>query len=416
MLPSECPYPETNPENPPSHPLGSGASEGYCGQCQRYYRRCPDCQAANRWLSRFCRNCGHSLTALNWLPDLADTHSHSIPFRWPSRWSPPIESGIAPFWAGLLDGRVFVINRRGDLRHLLRLPARFEAWQFLNTQLASAPSYLHGFLALAGEDQITLLDLLDARNTARKIQRLRGPLLCPIASDCAQWVAALVMDGESRGLQLFRLQQGRLQLAWNQVMQGSRPDPNRIPRLFWCEDVLIYQTEEGLLTGFDPVTGLERFHEECPCPPASLGAWVYGPNCYWGGIDGSLWWLKVRPELQLHQLCGAQSLQMLAMAAGPHDLIASFGRVLLRVHLETSRSETLELPHYCTSSPWLGNDQALVLSQEGQLYRLSLGSQTFQVQATEKMPSPFSGSLLPPFWNGKEWLIFDQDGRLFVGE
>ncbi|MBT9588163.1 hypothetical protein IV102_32800 [bacterium] len=416
MLPSECPYPETNPENPASHPLGSSAMEGNCAQCQRYYRRCPDCQAANRWLSRFCRNCGHSLTPVNWLPDLADTPLHHLPMRRPTRWSGPVESGLTPMWAGLLDGRVFMISNRGELRHLLRHPLRLEQPQPGNTPLASPPSYLHGFLAIPGEDQITLIDLLDSRGGARKVQRLRGPLLCPIASDNAQWLAALVMDGENRGLQLFRLHQGRLQLAWNQVLEGSGPDPNRFPRLLWCDDTLLYQTEEGVLSGIDPHSGVERFHLQCPCPPATLAPWVSGPHCYWGGSDGSLWWLKLKPDLQLHQLCGAQSLPMLAMAAGPRDLVASFGRTLLRVQLETSRCESLELPQYFTTSPWVGTEDALALSQEGQLYQLSLGTQTFQVESTEKVPSPFNGSLLPPFWNGREWMIFDQDGRLFVGE
>ena len=155
---------------------------------------------------------------------------------------------------------------------------------------------------------------------------------------------------------------------------------------------------------------------QCPCRPATLAPWVGGANCYWGGNDGSLWWLKCRPDLQLHQLSGAQSLPMLALGAGGHDLVASFGRMLLRVQLQTHRCDTLELPQYCTSSPWVGPEDALAVSQEGQLYLLSLGSQTFQVESTDKVPSPFSGSLLPPFWNGREWLIFDQDGRLFIGE
>lgn len=416
MLPSECPYPETNPEHPPSHPLGSSANDGHCAQCQRYYRRCPDCQAANRWLARFCRNCGHSLVPLNWLPEVAESPLHQLPLNWPQRFSPPVESGLTPMWAGLLDGRVFLLGTRGELRHLVRQPLRWEVPPGANTPPASAPSYLHGFLAIPGEDQITLIDLLDSRGGGRKVQRLRGPLLGPIASDNGQWLAALVMDGDNRGLQLFRLHQGRLQLAWNQVLEGARPDGHRFPRLLWVEDTLIYQSEDGFLSGLDPATGLERFHLQCPCPPGPLAPWVSNANAYWGGSDGSLWWLKTRPELQLHQISGGQQLPMLALAAGPRDLLASFGRMLLRVHLETSRSETLELPQYCTTSPWVGREDALVLSQEGQLYLLSLGTQTFQVESTEKMPSPYSSSLIPPFWNGREWLIFDSDGRLFVGE
>src|SRR5205085_1024461 len=103
-----------------------------------------------------------------------------------------VESGLTPLWAGLLDGRVFMMGSRGDLRHLCRQPYRWEQPQPGTTPLASAPSYLHGFLAIPGEDQVTLIDLLDSRNSTRKVQRLRGPLLCPIASDDAQWLAALV--------------------------------------------------------------------------------------------------------------------------------------------------------------------------------------------------------------------------------
>ena len=414
MLPSECPYPENNPENPASHPLGSSASEGQCAQCQRYYRRCPDCQSANRWLSRFCRNRGHSLQALDWLPDQADTPLHRLPLNWPGAWHEPIQSGLTPAWAGLLDGRFFLLGRQGDLRQLTRQPLQLEAPQAAVQPPASAPCYLHGFLAIPGMDQVVLIDLLDTRNSARRVQRLRGPLLCPIASDNAQWLAALVMDGENRSLQLFRLQQNKLHLAWNQVMEGSGQLSNRFPRLFWCDQILVYLAEHGELKGFDAGSGAEVFARQCPSPPAALAPWTSGSNAYWAGQDGSLWWLRCQPEVQLHQLSGSQSATILALSAGAHDLIASFGRSLVRVHLETSRVEQLELPHYCTTSPWVGPDAALALSQEGQLYLLSLGSQTFHVQSGDKLPTSFSGSLLAPFWNGREWYIIDQDGRLFV--
>lgn len=414
MLPSECPYPETNPENPASHPLGSSASEGQCAQCQRYFRRCPDCQAANRWLSRFCRNCGHSLQALDWLPEQADTPLHRLPLSWPGDWHEPVASELAPAWAGLLDGRFFVLGRQGDLRQLSRPPLRLESPQPATQAPSSAPAYLHGFLIIPGPDQVTLIDLLDIRNSARKVQRLRGPLLCPIAADGGQWLAALVMDGENRNLQLFRLHQNKLQLAWNQVLEGPAQDRQRFPRLFWCDHTLVYLSELGELRGFEAASGGEVFQRQCPLPPAAMAPWTSGSNAYWAGQDGSLWWLKTHPEVQLHQLSGSQSSTILALGGGAHDLIASFGRNLVRVQLETSRVEQLELPHYCTTSPWVGPDAALALSQEGQLYLLSLGSQTFHVQSGDKLPSPFSGSLLAPFWNGREWYIVDQDGQLFV--
>ncbi|MFN8607576.1 MAG: hypothetical protein U0931_08590 [Vulcanimicrobiota bacterium] len=414
MLPSECPYPETNPEHPASHPLGTSSSEGQCAQCQRYFRRCPDCQAANRWLSRFCRNCGHSLAAQDWLPDQADTPLHRLPLGWPEDWKEPILSGLSPAWAGLLDGRFFLLSRQGDLRHLLRNPNRLEMTQPPALPPSSAPAYLHGFLAVPGLDQVVLIDLLDIRNSARKVQRLRGPLLCPIASDGAQWLAALVMDGENRSLQMFRLQQTRLQLAWNQVLEGPGQQAQRFPRLFWCDHTLVYLGEAGEIKGFDAPSGSELFQRQCPTPPAALAAWTAGSNAYWAGQDGSLWWLKCQPEVQLHQLSGSQSSTILALSGGAHDLIASFGRSLVRVQVETGRVEQLELPHYCTTSPWVGPDAALALSQEGQLYLLSLGTQTFHVQSGDKMPSPFSGSLLAPFWNGREWYVIDQDGRLFI--
>lgn len=412
MLPSECPYPETNPEYPPSHPLGTSHASGYCSQCQRYFRRCPDCQAANRWLARFCRNCGHSLTPQTWLPDVADGPLQALPWSLPQQWRPHLECGFRPTWAALLDGRLFVVGSRGELRHLIG--------ERLDTSLPNAapptspPCYMHGFLAIPGEDQITLIDLLEARGSNRRVQRLRGSLLCPIACDQGQWLAALVMDGDNRSLQMFRLQGARLQLTWNQVIEGGGPQPKGIPRLFWCDETLVYQSEEGQLSGLEPSTGSERFRLNCPCPPSPLSPWVRGSDCFWGGQDGSLWWLRGRPELQLHQLSGAQDFPLLALGAGPRDLIASFGRSLIRVQLENTRCETVELPHYCTVSPWIGEEEALVLSQEGQLYQLSLGTQTFQVETTDKMPGPFSGTLLPPVYAGHRWYMLDSDGRLFI--
>lgn len=414
MLPSECPYPETNPEHPASHPLGSSAKEGQCAQCQRYFRRCPDCQAANRWLSRFCRNCGHSLQALDWLPERADTPLHRLPLSWPGEWHEPVASEVAPAWAGLLDGRFFVLGRQGDLRQLARPPLRMETPQPAAQAPSSTPAYLHGFLLIPGADQVTLIDLLDLRNSARKVQRLRGPLLCPIAADGGQWMAALVMDGENRNLQMFRLQGSKLLLAWNQVLEGSVQDRQRFPRLFWCGPTLVYLSEKGDLRGFEAASGNEVFQRVCPVAPGALAVWTSGANAYWAGSDGSLWWLRTRPEVQLHQVSGGRSATILALSGGAHDLVASYGRTLVRVHLETSREEECELPHYCTTSPWVGPDAALALSQEGQLQMLSLGSATFQVQSGYKMPAPFAGSHLPPFWNGREWYVLDQEGRLFI--
>jgi len=422
MLPSECPYPETNPEHPATHPLGSSQAQGHCNQCQRYFRRCPDCRSANRWLARFCRNCGHALTALNWLPELADNPFQEKPFAWPLRWSQPIQCGFIPRWMALLDGRAFLLGPQGELRcYQSRLDSPYPP---LSGPVASSPSYLHGFLAIpgssrgesAGEDQITLVDLLEARpGGGRRIQRLRGPLLCPLASDQGQWLAALVHEGDNRGLQLFRLHQGRLQLSWNQVIEGSGPDSSGIPRLFWLNSTLVYLDEHGQITGLDPISGTQVFQANCPSPPNLLPPWVHGSNAYWGGNDGSLWWLRTAPEVQLHQLSGAQTSPMLALAAGPNDVLASYGRSLQRVRLENGRCEILDLPQYCTVSPWVGQDRALALSQEGQLYLLSLGSQTFQVVATDKMPLPFGSTLLPPLWTGREWLTLDQEGHLFSG-
>jgi hypothetical protein len=414
MLPSECPYPESV-QNANGHPVGSSLSEGTCIGCQRYFRRCADCQAANRWLARFCRNCGHSLRALNWLPEHIDTPVHGRPLIWPTSWHGHLECGFRPLWLGLLDGRIFVLGNRGEVRLLARDPWRLEQPYPANPIQASSPTYMHGFLAIPSEDQIALIDLLENRSSgSRRVQRLRGPLLCPIASDQGHWLAALVQEAEHRNLQLFRLHNGRLQLAWNQVLEAPAAEPNRFPRLLWTDELLVYLREDGELLGLEAGSGQERFRLHCPCPPAPLAPWVKHGNCYWAGADGSLWWLKLTPELQLHQLSPSQALPILALSVGPHDLIASLGRSLQRLHLQTSRIEVFELPQYCTVSPWVGAQQALALCQEGQLYLLSLGKDTFQVEATDKMPAPFATSLLPPLWTGREWVIVDSDGRVFL--
>lgn len=299
---------------------------------------------------------------------------------------------------------------------LMRQPLRLEQPALGSLPVASTPAYLHGFMAIPGGDQVTLIDLLENRTAARRVQRLRGQLLCPVASDQAQWLAALVHDGDNRSLQLFRLSQGRFQLAWNQVVDGGGPDAQRIPRLFWCEDLLVCFNEQGVLTGHNPLNGQEVFRQNCPVAPAPLAPWVGGSQAYWGGIDGSIWRLRTRPELQLHQIASGNSLTMLALGVGPEDLVASYGRTLLRVDLDTDRTEWLELPYYCTVAPWVGRSQAVALTQEGHLYRLTVGTQTFQVEASLKLPGEFSGSQLPPIWSGRDWLVVDQSGQLFIGE
>ena len=104
----------------------------------------------------------------------------------------------------------------------------------------------------------------------------------------------------------------------------------------------------------------------------------------------------------------------MALGVGRQDLLASSGRKLVRVNLESLRVEEVELPNYCTLSPWVGTQSALVVSQEGQLYQLGLGGATFQVQASERLPSEFSGAQLPPLFDGQRWLIWDQSGSLFI--
>lgn len=414
MQPSECPYPD---QSGVSHPVGSSAPEGTCAACQRYYRRCPDCQAANRWLARFCRNCGHSLRALNVLPDHVDTPVRDLPLNWPGRWHPPLDCPFRPLWLGVLDGRLFLLGVKGEIRTLARDPWRLEQpYQNASAPVqASAPSYLHGFLAIPSEDQLAMIDLLESRGTGnRRVQRLRGSLLCPIASDQGHWLAALVQEGDNRNLQLFRLHNGRLQLAWNQVLESATSESESFPRLMWSDELLIYLREDGEILGLEPASGQERFRLHCPCPPAALSPWVTESSCYWAGSDGSLWWLKLQPELQLHQVSPGQTRPILALGVGPADLLASFGRTLQRLHLETGRTEELELPQYCTVSPWVGHDQALAVSQEGQLYLLALGGETFQVSSTEKLPAPFASSLLPPIFTGREWVVCDSENRIFI--
>lgn len=413
MLPSECPYPETNPNHPASHPLGSSAQVGDCAQCRRYFRRCSGCQAANRWLARFCRNCGQGLHARDWLPDTSSEDSPQ-PSRWPAGWNQIGELGFAPIWAGLLDGQLFALGRSGGLRLWNRHSDEFEdPCGPLGTQL-SPPSYLHGYLAVPNQDSITLVDLLDARGSGpRRVQRLRGPLLCPTASDRAHWLAALVQDGESRSLQLFRLHQGKLQLSWNQVVAGGAPGSGVIPRIAWCDQVLIYFHEEGRIQGIEPTTGAQRFEERCPCPPASIPPWSSPGELFWAGQDGSLWWLRMSPEVQLHQLSGAQNSQVYALASQGDTLLVSYGRKLMRLQVSTGRNEVLDLPQYCTIAPWIQGETALVHSQEGQLYRIPLGQQNLQVESSERMPASFSNSLIGPIGSDWGWYTLDSDGRLF---
>lgn len=424
MLPSECPYPENNPENPVTHPLGSSQGQGLCNQCQRYFRRCPECRAANRWLARFCRNCGHPLEALNGLPDSADSRHQEIDFSWPLQFSSCLEPGFSARWAAILDGRTFVLGPGCQLGNLQGHPPRMDLpYSGLNGGVGSSPGYLHGFLVIPGnsgagegEDQLTIVDLLESRPGGnRKLLRLRGPLLCPLATDQGQWLAALILEGENRSLQLFRLHQGRLQLTWSQVLEGGRPDPNCIPRMLWCHQTLIYLDEGGLILGLDPIHGGEVLRMQCSGGPAMLNPWVRHDSAYWGGQDGSLWWLRMRPETQLHQLSSRQDSPMLALSIGPHDALVSYGRSLHRIRLETGVCEIQSLPQHCTVSPWVGPHRALACSMEGQIYVLALGGQTLQIQSTDRLPKPFGTMGLPPLWNGREWFFFDQEGHVMIG-
>lgn len=422
MLPSECPYPpQVDVADAPSHPLGFGVDlkEGSCTLCGRWVKRCPDCSAANRWLARFCRQCGHGLEALNWVGESVDSPLAGRPFVWPRRWQLVARCGFLPRWSGLLDGRWFVLGRGGELRCLARDPWRLEPAAGAPLPPTQGAGYLHGFLVLPGDDSLAFVDLNPQSGgpaSARRSPPLRGTLLCPVACDQGHWLAALVQDGERRSLQLFRLMQGRLTLAWSQAVASFAGHPDRIPRLIWCDETLIYLREDGELTGFEPAQGSELFRLSCNCPPSALAPWTRRGSCNWAGNDGSLWWLRLTPQVQLHQVAPAQPAPVLALTGGPNDLLASSGRVLRRVHLESGRHDSFELPHYCVTPPWVGDNASLVLCQEGQVYGLSLGTTTFQVTASDKLPAPFVSSSSEPVFTGREWLVCDSEGQLFLGQ
>lgn len=411
-----------------------------CSTCRHWCEQCPGCGSLNRLVSRHCRQCGARFVDRSWTapeggleswlgsqtigapqtPTVATLAARAASLEEASGSSTGsnepkallCQSGVA----------VLVMNTGGltlwlDGRFLCDIP-----YPMAHSSRVISAGLWQGCAVLATSEKLWVLDLVDALGAShgspnrRKSLSLRGQLAAPLAVTQSA-VCCYTQDRQESLLQVFShapANPTRLQLSWTQVVESS--DSGSV-WLSCLGNSLLFARESGELRMVSVDTG--QWSEPILLPTGlaylSPQARVVRNQPSWvvAASDGSIFAVAYRnSQLDLTPLAPSCKESIFGFGSNSEEIVCCHGKLIRRIDLLSGKLFELEVPQYCAGSPWVCKNRALVVSQEGTLYTLGLGSSSFQVEQAQRLPGHYQGATVTPIAVGKIAYLCDASGQL----
>jgi hypothetical protein len=404
-----------------------------CLTCRNWTELCPHCRNLNRLFANRCRNCGQSMGTRHW-PSREGMPSSSLSEH-------PVGLGDSP---KLVSPKPLPNDPPNETKALLcqagvvfQLRAHASLSMWLNGSHLGDPVYpmagnidilscvlLQGCAVLATADKLWLVDLVDSLGCShgspnrKKSLSLKGQLVAPLAVDGGQFLACLTKDEDLYILQVFSYASGRLQLAW------SQPVENPGDQTVWLSCLggqLLLAYDRGQLITVSLESGSWSQPLVLPValaymPPLArtlrdVPTWLVAAQ------DGSIFSVHgTGKQLEVSPIASGCKESLFGFGANSEEIVCCHGKLIRRIDRLSGKQFELEVPQYCASAPWVSKNRAFVVSQEGTLYTLSLGSSTFQVEQALRLPGSYQGSTLAPVLAGNRLYLADASGQLVTLE
>ncbi len=416
LLPqSMCPYPA------PAHPIGQGGNQS-CEACGKPLLYCNRCGAANRLLSRCCRQCGAPRPDQRWstrggegdsfLVKLAVAADAAAKVRWQTKLPEPVTAGA------LLSHGLLVTLSAGGKLHVLRERVGTPAYSgsLALQDILASPALIDGLLVAAAGNQIQVVDLLAALKVSPesaprdRMLAVPGSVTSHLASDGKRRVCLTSVDGTR--LFLHMLEAGRsVQLQWSRPLSNSASADGYYPVAVTDDAVLVgepdghvwaWSAEGGHPLGEDQVEG-----GLLPLPWVSRSQGVYV-----AGADGRIYrFERMNP---LARLCVADAVDRPLYAFGVSDahLVTCHGRMVRHVRLATALATQFDLPQPCSLDPLVAQGLAVILSDDGTVYVLDLGPGQGFVRWTQKLFTSQGTVPCPPVATPRTLFACGPDGEV----
>jgi hypothetical protein len=405
-----------------------------CTTCRNWTELCPNCHNLNRLLANRCRNCGQAMGNRHWpsregMPDSSlgeqpiglgeSANLRPLPYK-TSPSDPPNETKALLCQAGV----IFQMRSHSSLAMWLSGTHLGEpAYPTAASINILSCVLLQGCAVLATTDKLWLVDLVDSLGCShgspnrKKSLSLKGQLVAPLAVD-GHHLACLTKDEELYILQVFSYATGRLQLSWSQPIDNPSAQTiwlsvsgGELLLAFESGQLMVVSLESGawaqtlvLPVSLAFLTPLARRLRETP-------VWLVAAQ------DGSIFSVHSNgKQLDVSPIASGCKESLFGFGANSEEIVCCHGKLIRRIDRLSGKQFELEVPQYCASSPWVSKNRAFVVSQEGTLYTLSLGSSTFQVEQALRLPGTYQGSTLAPVLSGNMLYLADASGQLVTLE
>ncbi|MHB2018143.1 MAG: hypothetical protein ACYCW6_14430 [Candidatus Xenobia bacterium] len=415
-----CPYPALGPEHPTS---SSGTNTGTCEVCRKPLMYCARCGQANRLLARFCRGCGLTRPELRWSMrgGEADSFVHNLTFSGEDlaiRYSTQLPEAIAvaPL---LLSGLFIGVSRQGTV-YVMRERIAEPLWSgaLEMGEIMASPGLLDGLLLVAAGNRLKTVDLVHELDISPespvrdRVVSLSGSVCSDVASDGRRYAAVAAVEQGKLTLHLFT----------SSGESGLQPVWSRSPAYTAAETLYGLAFRDGLVMLGEPagrlwvwsvpegnlLAELRLDSGLAPQPLVSRKSSVLA-----AGGDGRMYRILVG-EGKLQAVCVADSVgrPLFGFGASEAHIVSCHGRLIRHTRLSGGTSVTLELPQPCTLEPLLGQNVAVLLSDEGSIYMVDLMPGADQVARYRKVFTSSGAMPVPPVATSRTLFVCGPQGEL----
>ncbi|MGE0488108.1 MAG: hypothetical protein AB7S38_02715 [Vulcanimicrobiota bacterium] len=387
--------------------------------------KCPDCGLFNRLLSRFCRGCGLAGAQYSWQTRGGDNASFvmeaaldlddEVELAWSAELGQAISTAplvIGDLFVGLTRaGELFVFEPESSIP-LYRGPlAGVE-------ELIASPAALDGLLLAACGNRLVVADLVDLLELSpgatprRGVFPLKGEVCSHMASDGEHYAALATRHQDRVLITVFANQgAGTLELLWTRSPAGAA-DPHTFATLCFLDGHLLVGLADGRLWAYALNSGQLTGEEHLSEGLAATGLLGRGSFALLAGADGAIYQVHCQDGLTRTPLAQPVSQPIFALGASRTHLVSCHGKLVRKLELRSGKTAELELPQYCTQEPLVGQEHALLVSNEGTVYQLNLRGTALQALRSRKLFTAVGSLPSPPVAGRNRLYVCGPEGEL----